>query len=400
MKEISILEPIFFSEFKCTGSECRDHCCKGWDINLDKATVNKYLKSKAIDIKSLATDNIITTKKSYANWGKIKLSQTGNCAFLDENRLCNIHKKLGASALSPTCADYPRLQKKTKYEIRQSLTLSCPEAVKKLLSSSQAMLLIEKKMLRASALDASEINQETQFVNLLCTNILLKSGPYPQQGLYGIALLFMYINQVEDNKEKYTKIEHYYNCILFSLEQGEIEKLVSEIKPDYQLQWALLLRLQAYLGGKKGIRAWTTLQHYVNKLIFLQSDVAKGGNVDAPMQRLDTAWKEKVSPWLAERPHIMGNYLQYRMYNDCFPAIDSQSYLENLYLLTAEWFLIKSLFTACVELVGHNNEDDFINIIYSYHAVTKHDQVSDKGFLNEIEKTKLNDDLSLIYLLG
>ncbi len=46
MKEITVTEPAFVTRFSCSGSACRDHCCKGWKITLDKTTVKKYLASK------------------------------------------------------------------------------------------------------------------------------------------------------------------------------------------------------------------------------------------------------------------------------------------------------------------------------------------------------------------
>lgn len=39
MKEITVTEPAFVTRFSCSGSACRDHCCKGWKITLDKTTV-------------------------------------------------------------------------------------------------------------------------------------------------------------------------------------------------------------------------------------------------------------------------------------------------------------------------------------------------------------------------
>ena len=117
------------------------------------------------------------------------------------------------------------------------------------------------------------------------------------------------------------------------------------------------------------------------------------------MQRLDAAWQNRMLPWLSERPHLLSNYIQYRMYTDEFPAKKEISNLANLYLLVCEWFLIKSLLSASADLVENIEEEDVVNIIYSYHAVTKHDQHSDRAFLEEIEKSKVNDDLSLIYLL-
>ncbi len=95
----------------------------------------------------------------------------------------------------------------------------------------------------------------------------------------------------------------------------------------------------------------------------------------------------------------MNNYIQYRIYDDFFPNNENRSPLLSLYLLTAEWFLLKSLIAANVELVGTIGEEDIINIIYSYHSITKHTSQSVRAFLAEIDKVKVNDDLSLIYLL-
>jgi len=159
------------------------------------------------------------------------------------------------------------------------------------------------------------------------------------------------------------------------------------------------LRLQTWFGAKTYKRGFPTLDHYLNKLIYILSEGAKTDDVSQPMIRLDNVWQKQVMPWLAERPWIMNNYIQYRIYDDFFPNDESRSPLVSLYLLTAEWFQLKSLIAASVELVGTIDEEDIINIIYSYHSITKHSAQSVSAFLAEINKVKVNDDLSLIYLL-
>lgn len=84
MKEITVTEPAFVTRFSCSGSACRDHCCKGWKITLDKTTVKKYLTSKDVTIREIAKNSIILLKKDPNNWGEIKLpSGTGSCPYLD-----------------------------------------------------------------------------------------------------------------------------------------------------------------------------------------------------------------------------------------------------------------------------------------------------------------------------
>lgn len=399
MKTITVVEPLFVSAFQCIGNECRDHCCKGWDIILDKSTVNRYLKSSIIEIKNLATENIITTKKSHANWGVMKLNAFGNCAFMDEHRLCKVHSSLGADALSNTCASYPRMVRTFKYEQQKKLVISCPEAARQLLMLPNAMLFEHTSVMQSGPNNAKDINQEKKLLNLMCLNLVKSSGVNLNESFYSLVLLMMGVEKLTTSTNRVERMNHDFSQVLYSLEQGEIRKQLGQIKADYNLQWSLLMRLQSWLSTRKDKRGHTTLNHYVNKLIYIQAEGAKTNNVSQPMMRLDECWKNKVIPWLAERPWVLNNYIQYRIYDEFFPNDESRSPLMSLYLLTAEWFLIKSLIAANVEFVGEVIEDDIINIIYSFHSVTKHNAESVKAFLSEIDKVKVNDNLSLIYLL-
>lgn len=146
MKEITVTEPVFVTRFSCSGSACRDHCCKGWKITLDKTTVKKYLASKDATIRTIAQDHIILLKKNNSHWGEIKLpSALGNCPYLDEDRLCRVQKTLGAKALSHTCSSFPRAHHTYKNEVRNSLSLACPEVTSRILNDPDAMALGEKQ---------------------------------------------------------------------------------------------------------------------------------------------------------------------------------------------------------------------------------------------------------------
>lgn len=399
MKNITVVEPLFVSAFKCIGSECRDHCCKGWDITLDKSTVNRYLKSSRIEIKTLAAENIITTRKSHASWGVMKLNAAGNCAFMDENRLCKVHATLGESALSPTCAAYPRAANTFKSEQQRTLALSCPEATRQLFASPDAMLFGQTLRRLPEGFKAKDLDQEKKLLNLMCLNIVKFSGAQLDEALYALASFLLGVEKLNASEDRVAQMEHYFSQMIEGLAQGEIRQQIAQLKPDYNLQWSLLLRLQSYLGLMADKRGWPTLNHYVNKLIYIQAEGAQADDIHQSMIRLDNVWQNKVMPWLAERPWIMNNYVQYRIYDDFFPNDEGRSHLLSLYLLTAEWFLLKSLIAANVELVGEMSEDDMINIIYSYHSITKHNPQSAAAFVAEINKTKVNDDLSLLFLL-
>jgi len=399
MKNITVVEPLFVSAFRCIGSECRDHCCKGWDVTLDKPAVNRYLKSSVIEIKNLAIENIEVTRKSFANWGTMKLQPSGNCAFMDEERLCKVHSLLGANALSNTCSTYPRSSKIFKNEQQKTLSLSCPEATRQLLSSADAMLFQQTIKIQAEASKAKDIDQQKKLLNLMCLNIVKLSAEKLDEAIYALVTFMLAAERVSPEDDWLVQMENHFSDVLNSLAHGEIRLQLDQIKPDHNLQWSLLLRLQTWFGGILNNRAFPTLNHYLNKLIYIQAEGAKTDNVSLSMIRLNSVWQNDIMPWLAERPWIMNNYLQYRIYDDFYSDDKSLSPLMSLYLLTAEWFLLKSLMAANVAMVGKIDEEDIINIIYSFHSNTKHTANSVRAFVAEINKSKVNDDLSLIYLL-
>lgn len=261
------------------------------------------------------------------------------------------------------------------------------------------MLFEQTIRLQPEANQAKDLDQEKKLLNLMCLNIVKFSGVQLDEALYALASFLLGVEKVIGREARVEQMENYFSQTLNGLEQGQIRQQLAQIKPDHNLQWSLLLRLQTWFSGMTDKRGWPTLHHYVNKLIYIQAEGAKTESVQPTMIQLDNVWQEKVMPWLAERPWIMNNYIQYRIYDDFFPNDESRSPLLSLYLLTAEWFLLKSLIAANVELIGKVDEEDIINIIYSYHSITRHNPQSATAFIAEINKTKVNDDLSLLLLL-
>lgn len=400
MKEINIIEPNFFAEFKCVGSACLDHCCKEWDINLDKTTVNRYLKTPVIEIRNIAADAMEITKESHHSWAKIKFNEAGVCSLMDENKLCRVHSTLGAAALSHTCAIYPRIRFQFKNEVNQTLTLSCPEATRLLLSSPNAMLLNNRIELQSKYNNKPALNQWDKLINLMSMHLIKNSGADAREGLYCIATLLLFAQKENSaGKVNVEKLESFFYSLMHDLETGAVREKLQALGKDSQLQWSLLFRLLTYFNKRQSTRGRALLDKYISQLLRFQISNIDTNNVTFPLERLENAWLKVVMPWLQQRPYLMKNYLLYRLHADKFPDSATRTPLSWLYLLTAEWFLIKSLLAATAELKGEICEDDFINVIYSFHSVTKHNTVITNAFFAEIEKVKVNDDISLLYLL-
>lgn len=122
--------PDYYKEFCCTADKCEDTCCAGWQIVIDRKSLIKYGKVKG-DFRKRLYRSI--------RWleGTFKQSEDRRCAFLNEENLCDMYTNLGEDALCRTCRLYPRHVEEFEGVREISLSLSCPEAAKLLLSKEE-----------------------------------------------------------------------------------------------------------------------------------------------------------------------------------------------------------------------------------------------------------------------
>lgn len=118
-------QPSYYEAFKCVASECTDTCCRFWQVELDKQAADKYTAlTDNIEISNRIKKAFSVTKKTFKN------KTNGDCPFLNERLLCDLHMAVGHDDLPRTCRIYPRfLNVFGGYEER-GLSFSCPAAAK------------------------------------------------------------------------------------------------------------------------------------------------------------------------------------------------------------------------------------------------------------------------------
>jgi lysine-N-methylase len=118
--------PRYSEAFRCLAGACDENCCNGWTIPIDTRTHADYLAHPVL--KPFAQSLIVLNEVDGA--ASMPLTHQGNCAFLNEEKLCGIHAHFGPSLLSRACATYPREAASHGGEIEAALNLSCPEAAR------------------------------------------------------------------------------------------------------------------------------------------------------------------------------------------------------------------------------------------------------------------------------
>lgn len=118
--------PDYYKEFRCIADQCEDTCCAGWQIVIDKKSLEKY--------KKIQGDYKWTIRRSI-NWftGTFRQDYKKRCAFLNGSNLCDLYLHEGAKGFCKTCREYPRHIEEFEGVREISLSVSCPEVARILL---------------------------------------------------------------------------------------------------------------------------------------------------------------------------------------------------------------------------------------------------------------------------
>lgn len=113
----NIFKILNYDKFKCIADKCEFTCCKGWEINIDNSTYNKW-KNENLDY---LLEKVEAKDKKEVYF--INKENHDDCPFLDKQGLCNIVKNHGEEYLSLTCHTFPRIE--NVFDDRRELSLSC-----------------------------------------------------------------------------------------------------------------------------------------------------------------------------------------------------------------------------------------------------------------------------------
>ena len=123
--------PEYYKEFKCIADKCKDTCCKGWEIDIDKKT-HEFYKNVPGDLGKKLKNNISSENPTH-----FILNEHGKCPFLNNNNLCDIFIKLGEEHLCKICTLHPRYFEWFENQKEGGIGLCCEEAARIILSQDR-----------------------------------------------------------------------------------------------------------------------------------------------------------------------------------------------------------------------------------------------------------------------
>jgi len=128
--------PDYYKDFRCIAHKCRHSCCIGWEIDIDKESLEFYKNVKG-EFGEKLINNI-----SFEGTAHFILKEQERCPFLNENNLCDIYTNLGEDKLCQICSDHPRFYNELPYRTEAGLGLCCEEAASLIITKKEPVKLI------------------------------------------------------------------------------------------------------------------------------------------------------------------------------------------------------------------------------------------------------------------
>ena len=126
--------PLYYPRFSCIAEKCRHSCCVGWEIDVDKRTLEKY---------EMLGDKDILTSIDREETPHFCLGKNERCPHLDERGLCRIITVHGDGYLCDICREHPRFYHDTAEGREVGVGMACEEACRLILLETDFSTVIE-----------------------------------------------------------------------------------------------------------------------------------------------------------------------------------------------------------------------------------------------------------------
>lgn len=132
--------PTYFNEFHCIADKCKDCCCIGWEIDIDKKSADLY--------KNVPGEFGEKLRKSidFGSPSHFALNDKNRCPLLNNKNLCEVYIQLGEDKMCDICTEHPRYYEWFNNLKEGGIGLCCEEAGRIILSQNQPFTTIEKEI--------------------------------------------------------------------------------------------------------------------------------------------------------------------------------------------------------------------------------------------------------------
>jgi lysine-N-methylase len=420
-KIIKTLEPKFYSDFKCVGDKCPDHCCHSWGVTINKQAYKKLRKHKDAVVKKFANDHFeLLDDAVETRWAVIRMQPDGLCPALDDKGLCELQKRCGHKRLPHTCQDYPRLGKFFGNRVEMSLVLSCPSAAENILYNYSAMMFEEKEHRaedvmhgRAGGFTAKTMPQWLPVLREFCFELTVDQNSSIDEKLFAIG---MFLKQASTRLYDIDSLLGLVETHREVQAEGKSREMFAKLSTVDNLKWQVFADLDSHLRHfarryedketDEGLSASTyRFQQCREQMLWLMQNDGESAErqpddalidfgADAKIEAdaslyvdiIKRARTEYLDPYFDENPQILTNYVLYYLYHYQYLAANDKTPFEFYRIMVIDFFMLRSYLAGIAVNQKGISRDWVIKLFQSYSRRRQHNE----AFVDEVE-TRLSE---------
>ena len=121
------LVPDYFESFKCKMGDCRNACCRGWNVSISMKNYFDLLGVECSDElrRKIDCGMALSERRNEQEYAVLGCSYDGNCRLRASDGSCALQNELGEEMLPDICRLYPRGVRKSNGEYECSMANSC-----------------------------------------------------------------------------------------------------------------------------------------------------------------------------------------------------------------------------------------------------------------------------------
>ncbi|MCP3059453.1 flagellin lysine-N-methylase [Myxococcus sp. K38C18041901] len=139
---MSATAPRYLTRFQCLADTCEDTCCAGLVVPVSDARWRALRAAVAGGPDAARVEALVLPDPGGAVGAEaayIAKREDGSCSFLDEKRLCSLHRAYGEAVLPDACAMFPRVATRRAGRLEVTGSFGCPEVVRLCLLAEDAL---------------------------------------------------------------------------------------------------------------------------------------------------------------------------------------------------------------------------------------------------------------------
>lgn len=333
------------------------------------------------------------------------MDENGCCPFLQEDKLCSIHKKLGGEYLSKVCMTYPRVTNIINGIYEKSVMLSCPETARLVLLNSNIMEFDEieeqeeiqhnilYKINTNSIQNANNVKRYFWPLRIFSISLLQNRNYSLTDRLIILGLFMKKVQEYLDSNRVHeipTLIEEYN----ISIENRKLKELLSDIPTNLTIQMELM---KEFNDQRFSIVISPNIQSYVKCV----AEFLKGIKYtdDAKVEDIGERYKEGYlnyyEPFMREHEYIFENLLVNYVFKKIFPISSKGEVFDDYMKLAIHYSLIKMLLIGMATYNKKLDEALIVRLVYSFSRAIEHNNIF---FDNTFELFKENGYNTMAYM--